>query len=360
MSSTGSTVFVATSRGLYRAGTGEPVAFAGKHVRGITGLGDTLLAIVGRHEVWGRPMAKPVAAAAAARGRTHDGWRLIARLDEQLWSLHRAGETLWIGSEGAHLYRLPWAAVEAQLNGDGAEPRLVASFESYDDRERWYTPWGGPPAVRSMTSTDDGTLFVNVHVGGIHRSYDGGESWEQTIDIGIDVHEVLATAGSSPVVLASAGKGFAESRDRGESWRVTTDGLEFTYMRAVTVAGDTLLVSASNGPHGDRGAVYTRPLESEQPFKRLTRGLPDWFEGNVDTFCLRSAKEDGTAGGAASGQTGSRGGGAAAGHTSSRTGEAVAVGAPGGAVYVSTDAGASWEEVASGLPEINALVWADG
>ena len=62
-------------------------------------------------------------------------------------------------------------------------------------------PPGATTGIRSarrsrcdrLTSTADGAVILaNVHVGGILRSLDGGDSWLPTMDVDNDVHEVLA------------------------------------------------------------------------------------------------------------------------------------------------------------------------
>lgn len=64
---------------------------------------------------------------------------------------------------------------------------------------------GGPPDTRSITEDGD-TVYVNVHVGGVLRSSDQGESWQPTIDIGADIHRVTtgqATGGFTPPAQAA-------------------------------------------------------------------------------------------------------------------------------------------------------------
>ncbi len=310
MARTQSSVLVATNRGLYETGRSEPTAFAGERIAAITRTANAVCALVGRHEIWRtRPDAGAIDEAS---------WERFARVEHQAVSLYRTPQALYVGTEEAHLLRVADDGTVSQLQ----------SFEEAPRRDGWFTPWGGPPATRAIDAADDGELFVNVHVGGVLRSTDGGESWRQTIDIRTDVHQVLFhdTAG---MIFAPSARGFAESADRGGSWTVTTDGLDFSYMRAVAVAGDTILASASNGPHGDRGAVYSRPLGSREPFVRCTAGLPEWFPGNVDTFCLIAGGSD--------------------------AGEVALIAAPGGTVYLSEDAGRHWREIASGLPQINAV-----
>src|SRR5207249_79401 len=131
----------------------------------------------------------------------------------------------------------------------------------------------------------DGSLYANVHVGGIVRSTDGGAAWEPTIDIHADVHQVL-TDFESGLVLAACARGLALSADGGASWRYETEGLPATYSRAVAVAGDTVVVSASTGPRGHRSALYRRALAEPAPFEKCTVGLPEWFDANIDTSCV--------------------------------------------------------------------------
>ena len=218
----------------------------------------------------------------------------------------------WVGTAEAHLLRV-----------DG-EPRVVEAFDAAEDRDRWYTPWGGPPDVRSISVTPAGTVLVNVHVGGIVRSDDDGASWRPTIDVDDDVHQVLGLEGGAAV--AACAYGLATSDDDGVSWQLHDDGLHATYARAVAVSGDTVLLSASTGPGSRQAAVYRRPLPGDGPFERCRSGLPEWLEGNVDTSWLAGGP-DGTAAFA------------------TRSGE----------VYVSTDEGATWEQAAAGLPAVRCV-----
>ncbi|MBI3629620.1 MAG: hypothetical protein HY217_08610 [Candidatus Rokubacteria bacterium] len=82
-----------------------------------------------------------------------------------------------MGTASAHLFLL-----------DGGAPARVELFEGLDGRGAWYTPWGDPPDVRSMSVDAEGIVYVNVHVGGILRSADGGRTWRPTIDLETDVH----------------------------------------------------------------------------------------------------------------------------------------------------------------------------
>jgi hypothetical protein len=281
----------------------------GENTGQLSGRSCTALAIEGLH-LWA-----VVDDTTVLRGSTNGDWASEATIEGRRARclLSRDGALL-VGTDEAHLLRV----------GDGTvEP--VRSFDDVEGREKWYTPWGGPPDTRSL-SASHGTIYANVHVGGIVRSTDGGASWEPTIDIDADVHQVLAHPDNAGLVLASTAWGLARSDNGGAEWSFNDDGLHASYSRAVAVAGDALLVSASTGPRGGRAALYRRPLQEDGPFERCTGGLPEWFPGNIDTYCL-----------VASGST-------------------AAFGTEDGDVFRSEDEGRSWEKAASGLPRIRAIV----
>lgn len=250
-------------------------------------------------------------------------WREIAQLPERATCLAASNGTVFVGTVGAHV-----DVVDART----ARLERSDAFESAPTRGEWHTPWGGPADTRSVTVTADGTVLANVHVGGILRSTDGGASWEPTIDLHHDVHQVLAHPRMRGVALAAAAVGFCRSDDDGITWEVVDEGLHATYLRAVAIAGDTVLVSASTGPGGSQSAIYRRPLEAgpDTPFERCREGLPEWLTGNIDTFCLVGDPD----------------------------GDVVAFGDHEGGVFVSTDRGRTWEAAGSGLGPVVALALA--
>ena len=222
-----------------------------------------------------------------------------------------------VGTEQAHLLR---------LSGDELVP--VDAFETTEGRAAWYTPWGDPADVRSIAVAVDGAIHVNVHVGGVARSRDAGKTWAPTIDIEDDVHQVLAHPTRPEVVLVASAEGFGVSRDGGDSWQLATAGLHAHYLRAVAVAGELVLVSASAGFHGRRSAIYRKPLEGRSRFERCAAGLPKWFDDNIDTACLAAA------------------------------GPLVVFGTSDGRVFRSRDAGEHWELATKGLPPISGVLLA--
>jgi hypothetical protein len=199
---------------------------------------------------------------------------------------------------------------------DGAVT-MIRSFDEAEGRDAWYTPWGGPPDTRSLSTSADGALFANVHVGGILHAEVSDGVWSPTIDIDADVHQVLADPLDASHVVAATARGLAETHDAGATWHFTAAGLHAPYSRAVALDGNRLFLSASTGPRGGRAALYRREPGADA-FERCAGTLPDWFPGNIDSHCL-----------AAGGGT-------------------IAFGTEDGQVFVSGDSGGSWHEIPGG------------
>lgn len=218
-------------------------------------------------------------AALSAGGRLlwHRGgeWHELGTAPGALCAVDAPGGLL-VGTEGAHLLRA----------GSHGLKKLTA-FERVAGRDEWYTPWGEPPETRSLACTTDNVLFANVHVGGIARSADGGRSWTPTIDIETDVHQVRAVPGRPELVIAAAAVGLCISRDAGVTWTIAADGLHATYCRAIAVAGDSVVISASEGNRGRKSAIYRAALDGDPLFERIT----DWIDGNVDTNTLDAVED---------------------------------------------------------------------
>lgn len=296
-------ILVGTAAGLWelvgrRVIPGGPLT--GKSLTALARDGARAWAVIDGHAIW---------------ERRSDAWQERASIDGPgATCLAPTADGLLVGTEEAHL-----------LQGMADALARVESFETVEGRDAWYTPWGDPADVRSIAVAIDGTLHVNVHVGGVVRSRDGGRSWAPTVDIETDVHQVLAHPTRADVVLVAAAEGFGVSVDGGDVWTFTTAGLHAHYLRAVAVAGETVLVSASTGPGGRRSALYRRSLRSDGPFERCTDGLPAWFADNVDTACLVAS------------------------------GPLVVFGTEDGRIFQSLDAGRRWQLLATGLPPVRCV-----
>jgi hypothetical protein len=187
--------------------------------------------------------------------RRDDGeWRQIASV-EGLTCVQPVDRAAVAGTAGAHLVRV-----------STGELQPLPAFDDMPGRDEWHAVGSREPYVRSLTTTPGGVLLANVHVGGIPRSPDGGETWQPTIDVDADVHQVRAHPDRPELALAAAAVGVCRSDDAGATWSVSTEGLHATYCRAVALAGDVMFVSASTGPRRSRarstGARSTAPARS--------------------------------------------------------------------------------------------------
>jgi hypothetical protein len=295
------TILVATRDGMHTfddEAQSREVDHVGRSVTALGRASDEFWAIVEGSELW---------------HATGGDWSHVTDLgDLRATCVAGIGADVFVGSSEARLFRLAGKALEP-----------VIAFDHAEGRETWYTPWGGPPDTRSIANWDD-DVYANVHVGGILRTDDGGETWTPTIDIDADVHHVTTAEG---MALAACAGGLASSIDRGATWTYRTDGLEARYSRAVAVCGDVVLVSASNGPRGGRAAVYRGSLTGGS-FERCRAGLPESFEDNIDTYCLDALPD----------------------------GSFAAFGTSDGRVYGSNDQGATWDERASGLRPVQRVL----
>jgi hypothetical protein len=207
------------------------------------------------------------------KGRIHHDGNHVASLPDGAASLciQPSPDTIWIGSDQARLFALDDGAVTED-----------EFFATAPGRETWYTPWGAPADIRSMTLDADHTLYVNVHVGGILRYDDTGPV--PTIDVDADVHQVAAHPTEKGAVFAATARGLAASHN-GHDFETRMGGLHATYCRGLAVLDDRVIFSASTGPNTQRGRLYTCPLWEDR-IEPLTVGLPEWFYDNLNTHCI--------------------------------------------------------------------------
>jgi hypothetical protein len=252
-------------------------------------------------------------------------WSPIATTQLDLACCVAVGDVIYVGTDDARVLRV----------GAGGAIEPLLGFDAIAGRETWYAGSAvingqrvGPPlGIRSITATPDGAiLLANVHVGGIPRSTDGGVTWQPTIEVDSDVHEVRAHPNRPGVVMAAAAIGLCASRDGGMTWDVEQEGLHASYCSAVAFAGDDVLVSASADHFSAQGAVYRRRVDGHDALVAVGEGLPAWTDGIVDTGCIATCDS------------------------------AVALVDERGNLYVSADTGRSWSRRASGLPRPSSVL----
>jgi photosystem II stability/assembly factor-like uncharacterized protein len=182
----------------------------------------------------------------------------------------------------------------------GTEPSAV--YISNDGGNSWEkmetlnklpssTSWSFPPRpwthhVRWIEPDANNVdyVFVAIEAGALVQSHDGGKTWIDRVEEGpYDTH-TLATHPKAPKRLySSAGDGYFESLDYGESWSRLIDGLRHHYLYGLAVdSGDpqNVIVSASVGPgsaysiENAEAFVYRRD-ENDKKWKAISNGLPE-------------------------------------------------------------------------------------
>jgi hypothetical protein len=195
-------------------------------------------------------------------------------------------DTIYVGTDDARMLR---------LSDGGGVLDPIDGFDNIAGRDGWFAGSAivngqrlGPPlGIRSVAANSSGSiLFANVHVGGIPRSMDGGRTWQPTIDINSDVHEVRAHHADPDIVVAASAIGLCISHDAGATWTIERDGLHAPYCSAVAFSGDDILVSASTDHFATQGRVYRRPVRLDGDTVAVENGLPTWVNGIADTGCI--------------------------------------------------------------------------
>lgn len=307
------TVLVATwSDGLFViTGGTRRQEIGGQPVRGLAPDGHGgALAIVGGH---------------ALRRRAADGeWTTIATSPVELSCCVAVGDMIYVGTEDARMLGVV----------EGSKLDALVGFDIVAGRETWYAGSAiingervGPPlGIRSITATPDGVLLANVHVGGIVRSSDDGLTWQPTIDIDTDVHQVCAHPTDPRMAAAASGVGLCVSRDAGATWSIEQEGLHGLHCSAVAFSGGNILVSAAESHFAAHGAIYQRPIGAHGALAPVGDGFPRWIDGITDTDCIAT------------------------------TASAIAVADQAGNLYLSGDSGRTWSCGVKGPPNPSSVL----
>ena len=192
-------------------------------------------------------------------------------------------ERLPIADHGAPVWSLAFDPRKADVLYAGYEN--CAIFRSEDGGDHWRelpvtvrfpeitVTAGANPAKRvlelSVNPTDSNEIYGAIEVGGVIRSLDGGEHWENLShgqylnDDTVDMHGVLVGRWRAGTVFAIGRAGMFSSTDRGEHW--TCARLEVlnakgqTYCRDIReVPGDpkTMWLAAGANFQSDLGALF--------------------------------------------------------------------------------------------------------
>jgi len=272
----------------------------------------------------------------------------VGTSDEGLFKSVDGGKS-WDGLSGIEHPRVT-AVVVSPLDGAvyaGTEPSAL--FVSRDGGASWreleemrnlpsQPTWSFPPRpwtshVRAIAPSyaDPDLIVVGIELGGVLRSTDGGETWQdQRPGAQPDCHSLSTHPEAQELFYEAGGGGFARSTDFGDRWESVDGGMGLHYVWGLAVdAEDPSLVyaSAAPGPYrahgrGASGAAIYRKLGNE-PWQVALEDLDDL------PYALCADPE-------AQG--------------------AVYAGLGNGTILRGEDAGESWEEVARVSPGLDAMV----
>jgi photosystem II stability/assembly factor-like uncharacterized protein len=325
-------IYVSTQKGMFRGTVGSPVA--DMVPIGLDGLG-TVSAIVIDHKNPNRVYA------ATRRGG-------VFRSDDR-------GKT-WLDKNEGVIYREGWSLAQHPATGViylGTGPAGV--FKSIDYGEHWtfceqlhtlketvHWTFPNPPHIAhvkglAINRDDPNEVFGAIEEGWLIRTQDGGETWT-TLKSGTDIdsHTVNVMPDHSNVVFCTSGNGIYRSEDNGDHFEPANDGLTRQYVSQLVVhhkEPNVLYTAASEvPPRGWRrpegaNSRFFRSDDQGKSWKTLSGGgLPDHF----------TAAPRGTS--SLPDQPGS-----------------FLVGMSDGSIWMTTDHGESFKQIANGLPPIYGL-----
>ena len=145
-------------------------------------------------------------------------------------------------------------------------------------------PWTSHVRAIALSYADPNLVVVGIELGGVLRSTDGGETWQdQRPGAQADCHSLFAHPGAPELLYEAGGGGFAQSTDFGESWEGSDGGMDLHYVWGLAAdAEDPSLVysSAAAGPglaHGggpSDATIYGR--SGNEPWRAVLEGLAEF------------------------------------------------------------------------------------
>ena len=211
--------------------------------------------------------------------------RLLAGTD--IWGLYRTEDNgqMWepvpSAAEGFETARAPVEIWSLAIDPEDTDTIYVGTrpdgFRTRDGGATWDTLtfadrgaplWPPRTTVMVVDPRDHRTVWAGAEVDGVHRSLDGGDTWERRAALGPelfynDVHCMGIRNGARTIVHATSPMGFATSSDDGASWSVhkfapLDDQSGHSYCRCMIINPndpDMMFVGTGNSIPGSTGAV---------------------------------------------------------------------------------------------------------
>jgi photosystem II stability/assembly factor-like uncharacterized protein len=287
--------------------------------------------------------------------RTSDAgqnWRRIFEGDVRAVAIDPSDdEVVYVGTEPVHLYRSEDSGETwAELN------KLLGLPEEI--KRNWVSPQPDHTGhIRDIHIDRDNQrcFYLSIEHGGIVRSFDGGESWEDVssgIDY-LDIHKVCNHPIRRHLYFVTSARGFFRSTDPSRGWkRIEQSGITRDYFHDFLFldAPEPMMLIATgdqspghwNRPGLAQSAIF-RSRDCAETWQQLSGGLTESKEKMV--WALSSPPANSRQ--------------VYAGYGQSDKGQAETRKMPTGAgeVWFSPDQGDSWREVRLGeLPPVRAMV----
>jgi hypothetical protein len=190
------------------------------------------------------------------------------------------GNKVYVGTEPTGLYR---------SDDEGHSWQRMSTLNNLESSKSWSfppRPWTSHVRWIELDANIPDYLFVAIEAGALVQSRDGGRPWIDRVEQGpYDTHTLTTHQKAPKSLYSSAGDGYFESFDYGESWKRPTAGLKHHYIYGLAVDPadpHTIVVSASESAwraHSIEGAnslVYRRSVGDDGgEWKAISNGLPE-------------------------------------------------------------------------------------
>lgn len=239
-------------------------------------------------KTWKQSKVQPLAHAAARLSASSSvpGRAFLAAYESGLYRTDDAGET-WTSLDSYpsdYAHSVVVHPEDHQLVYAGSEPAAI--FRSRDGGEHWEecagfravpesSAWFFHAETRDshvrdlrMAPGNPSQMFAGIEVGGMVRSDDGGDTWQQLQGTHDDVHCIDLSPSQPRSVYVATARAPYRSDDGGETWKLINQGLERPYTLHIAAApGDARVVLVTVSANAGR---------TEPQLYRSTDGGDNW------------------------------------------------------------------------------------